>query len=136
MGRESPCDLIQRLQGTASIRTRLRHPAQRWPAEVKEGGPALGKRRRMTLNPEGGCTCSPAPRFGQFMQFLRWKAVVAGYHWLVRCLMKDLACPRVFAMSRSTRRVLVMASPFAHLSCHTADVGELSATRQYKRPSA
>jgi len=34
------------------------------------------------------------------------QAVVAVFHWLVRCLMKDLACSRVAARSRSTRKVL------------------------------
>src|ERR1035441_7025294 len=60
MGRKSPCDLIQRPQGTASIRTGLRHSGQRWTAWVKDGSLTLGKRRRMAC-PEDGCICSLHP---------------------------------------------------------------------------
>src|ERR1039458_7560002 len=92
------------------------------------GGPTLRKRRRITLNPEGDCLCSPALRFGQLMQFLRWKAVVAGFHWLVRFLMKDLACSRVVARSRSTRRVLVKDSPFQRPRIRTSPAARSKTT--------
>ena len=39
------------------------------------------------------------------------RAAQAVFHWLVRCLMKDLACSRVAARSRSTKRVLLKDSP-------------------------
>src|ERR1035438_9227696 len=62
------------------------------------------------------------------MQFLRWKAVVAGFHWLVRCLMKDLACSSVVARSRSTRRVFVKDSPFQRLRIRTSPAARSKTT--------
>src|ERR1039458_7484360 len=62
------------------------------------------------------------------MQFLRWKAVVAGFHWLVRCLMKDFACSRVVARSRSTSRVLVKDSPFQRPRIRTSPAARSKTT--------
>src|ERR1035441_8406265 len=62
------------------------------------------------------------------MQFLRWKAVVAGFHSLVRCLMKDLACSRVVARSRSTSRVLVKDSPFQRPRIRTSPAARSKTT--------
>ena len=62
------------------------------------------------------------------MQFRRRKAVVAGFHWLVRCLMKDLACSRVAARSRSTKRVLVKDSPFQRPRIRTSPAARSKTT--------
>ena len=53
---------------------------------------------------------------------------MAAFHWLVRCLMNDLACSRVAARSHSTKRVLVKDSPFQRPRMRTSPAARSKTT--------